>query len=133
MNTLTIGKLASQAGVGVETVRFYERSGLLDQPARPARGFRRYPDAAIKRLRFIRQARDLGFNLDEIGDLLALRLSPSATCENVRDRTQEKIIEIDRRIDLLSTMRASLSELLASCDLDGPATDCPILDHLEDS
>lgn len=133
MSSLTIGKLASQAGVGVETVRFYERSGLLEQPARPARGFRRYPDTAIKRLRFIRQARDLGFNLDEIGDLLALRVSPSATCEDVRARTQQKITEIDRRIDLLNTMRASLSELVASCELDGPASDCPILDHLEDS
>ena len=133
MSTLTIGKLASQAGVGVETVRFYERSGLLAQPDRPERGFRRYPDAAIKRLRFIRQARDLGFNLDEIGDLLALRVSPTATCEDVRDRTEQKIGEIDRRIELLTSMRASLSELVASCELDGPATDCPILDHLEDS
>ena len=132
MSGLTIGKLANSAGVGVETVRFYERKGLLAQPERPSRGFRRYSEAAVRRLRFIRSARELGFNLREIGELLSLRDSPSATCEDVRDRTQEKIEELERRIGLMREMHTSLSVLLSRCDVEGPALNCPILGSLEE-
>lgn len=133
MSGLTIGKLASQAGVGVETVRFYERKGLLAQPPRPLRGFRHYPVGALRRLNFIRGARELGFNLVEIGELLSLRENPSATCEDVRSRSEQKLVEIDRRITLLQDIRSSLHSLLETCESDGPVAECPILDWLEDS
>jgi MerR family copper efflux transcriptional regulator len=132
MTRITIGTLASSAGVNVETVRFYERKGLLAQPERPNKGFRRYSEEALKRLRFIRSARELGFTLNEISELLSLRESPSATCEDVRIRAREKIEEIDRKVALLDKMRLSLSQLLKSCEVDGPALDCPILDSLEE-
>ena len=132
MTRITIGTLASSAGVNVETVRFYERKGLLAQPERPNKGFRRYSEDALRRLRFIRSARELGFTLNEISELLSLRESPSATCEDVRVRAREKIEEIDRKVALLDKMRLSLSQLLESCEVDGPALECPILDSLEE-
>ena len=132
MSGITIGKLARSAGVNVETVRFYERKGLLAQPERPQAGFRSYSSAALRRLRFIRSARELGFTLNEISELLTLRQNPSATCEDVRARTREKIDEIDRKLELLGKMRVSLTHLVQSCESNGPALACPILDSLEE-
>ena len=132
MSGITIGKLARSAGVNVETVRFYERKGLLAQPERPQAGFRSYSNAALRRLRFIRSARELGFTLNEISELLALRQNPSATCEDVRVRAREKINEIDRKLELLGNMRISLTNLVQTCEVNGPALACPILDSLEE-
>ena len=131
VSTLTIGKLAASAGVGVETVRFYERKGLIEQPPRPPRGFRSYSEEALRQLNFIRQARGLGFGLEEIRGLLTFRDDPEATQRDVRKQTSQKIDEIDRRLAALEEMKTALEGLLESCTGDGPAANCPILDALE--
>lgn len=99
MESLTIGKVARLAEVGVETIRFYEREGLIEEPSRGESGYRQYPKETIQRLRFIKRAKDLGFTLREIKELLALRLDPGTTCGDVRRRAGPA----DRLIALSST------------------------------
>lgn len=127
MNPLTIGQVAKQAGVGVETVRFYERQGLLQEPARKASGYRLFGPAAVARLRFIRRAKQLGFTLREIQDLLDLRADGDATRADVRRRAEDKIADIGAKIRDLERMRDALAGVAAACHGDGPADDCPIL------
>src|SRR3954453_4804764 len=98
---MTIGQVARRAGVGVETVRFYEREGLLEEPARRASGYRQYPEDAVARLLLIRRAKELGFTLREIKDLLALRIDPGATRADVRKRAEAKIADIEARVRYL--------------------------------
>lgn len=130
--TMTIGRLAQGAGIGVETVRFYERKGLLEQPSRAASGYRQYPSGTLTRLRFIRQAKDLGFTLPEIQELLSLRVSPGASCAEVQERIQAKIDGIEEKISSLDRMRRALRGMAGTC-LSGalPTSECPILDALE--
>jgi MerR family copper efflux transcriptional regulator len=97
-NTLTIGKLAILGGVNVQTIRFYERSGLLPKPPRTSSGYRRYDLDAIRRLRFIKQAQVLGFSLAEIDELLSLQRNSGATCSDVQRRTRQKIDAINEKI-----------------------------------
>ncbi len=130
MKMLTIGRLACRAGVGIETIRFYERKGLLDQPPRSPAGYRQYPPEAVQRLMFIRRAKELGFTLGEIGELLALGSNPGTTCADVRQRAARKRDDIDRRIRDLGKMRLALDMLLASCPGDAPSDQCPILQAL---
>ena len=131
MSTMTIGKTASKAGVGVETVRFYERRGLIDQPPRPANGgFRVYPEQTVERIRFIRQAQELGFALAEIAGLLALRADPSADCAEVRDHARAKLGEVDRKIAGLEHLRSALAQVIAACPGQGALQSCTIMDVL---
>ncbi len=131
MSTMTIGKTASKAGVGVETVRFYERRGLIDQPPRPANGgFRVYPEQTVERIRFIRQAQELGFSLAEIAGLLALRADPSADCAEVRDHAEAKLDEVDRKIAGLEHLRSALAQIIAACPGRGALGACTIMDAL---
>ena len=130
---MTIGELADAAGVGVETIRFYERKKLLAQPKRPQSGFRRYDDDAARRIRFIRQAQELGFTLAEINQLLALRLDPERSCADVKSEAQTKIADIDEKIASLRVMRTALVEITRSCSGEGPTSACPILDAIEAS
>jgi Cu(I)-responsive transcriptional regulator len=127
MSSLSIGQVARLAGVGVETVRFYEREGLLEQPARRESGYRQYTQDAVARLRFIKRAKELGFQLKEIRELIALRLDPDANRADVRQRAEAKIADIHARIADLQKMLHALHELTAACDGDGSARDCPIL------
>src|SRR5262245_55203900 len=115
MSTLTIGQLARRAGVGVETLRFYEREGLIAEPPRRRSGYRQYPEGAVRRVRFIREAKALGFSLREIAEILALRVGPGATCDDVRLFKQRKIADIDRRIAELTRMREALTLLGGLC------------------
>lgn len=131
MQAITIGKLARQAEIGIETVRFYERRGLIAEPPRSNSGYRQYPPEAITRLRFIRRAKDLGFSLDAIGELLLLRSNPAENREQVRAKAQAKIDDIDRRLEDLSRMRAALSELAGACERGDQTEDCPILVALD--
>lgn len=131
MGTLTIGRLAEQAGVGVETVRFYEREGLIAQPERPMSGYRRYPPEVVGRVRFIRHAKELGFTLKEIRDLLELRVDPRSTCEDVRQRARDKVADIEQRIAGLERMKAALVRLGRKCRGRGPTSECPILEELD--
>jgi MerR family mercuric resistance operon transcriptional regulator len=126
---MRIGELSKAAKTGLETVRFYERQGLL--PAqRSDNGYREFGPDALDRLRFIARARDLGFSLTEIGELLALRLDPGATRADVRRRTQAKLDSIEAKLQELQAMREALSGLLDCCHGKGKASDCPILDSL---
>jgi len=127
MGMLSIGEVARQAGVGVETVRFYERQGLLEEPQRRASGYRQYDDEAVAVLRFIRRAKELGFTLKEIKGLLGLRLDASATKAEVRQQAKAKVAEIEAKIADLQRMRNALNKLVQKCHGDGVAAGCPIL------
>lgn len=124
---LSIGELAKEAGVGIETVRFYERRGLLAEPQRRASGYRQYEPEAVAVLRFIRRAKELGFTLKEIQSLLNLRRSSSATRADVRRNAQAKLVDIETKIRDLERMRTALSDLTSTCHGDGAAAGCPIL------
>lgn len=128
---MTISRAARQAGVGVETIRFYERRGLIAQPPRPrGGGYRFYDDDVVGRIRFIRQAQELGFSLREIAELLSLRADPAADCADVRAQAVAKRIEVDRKIARLRDIRAALDELIATCPGGGALRACTIIDAL---
>jgi len=131
MSDLTSGQLAERSGVGLETIRYYERKGLLPPPARSRSGYRQFAAEAVDRLRFIRQAQHLGFSLKEIQELLSLRIDPNASCSEVRQRAQAKIGEIEQRLRGLQRMRKVLWRLTEACEGRGPTTTCPILEALE--
>ena len=131
MNGLTIGKLAKQGGVGIETVRFYERQGLIDPPPRTASNYRVYPEDEIARLKFIKRAKALGFTLNEIKELLFLRHDPHATKADIKNRTLTKIKDIEKKISDLTRIKTGLEHLALSCDGHGPLDECPILEALE--
>lgn len=124
---LTIGQVAREAGVGVETVRFYEREGLLEEPIRRASGYRQFDQSAVARLRFVKQAQRLGFTLREIKDLLALKLDPDSTRAQVRERAEAKVADIEERISDLKRMKKALLPLIRACDGKGKLEGCPIL------
>ncbi len=131
MDRTTIAKAARQAGVGVETIRFYERKALIEQPPRPAfGGYREYPAATIERVRFIRQAQKLGFSLGEIGELLSLRADPSADCADVREKAEAKLAEVEDKIDRLNEICAALEELIAACPGGGALRVCSIMEAI---
>ena len=131
MNGLTIGKLAKQVGIGIETVRFYERQGLIDPPPRTDSNYRLYPEDEVARLKFIKRAKNLGFTLHEIKELLLLRHDPHATKADIKDRTLAKITDIAGKISDLSRIKTALEHLASSCDGHGPLDECPILHALE--
>ena len=129
-NPLTIGRLAREVGIHLETVRFYEREGLLPSPPRSASGYRLFP-ADAKRLKFIKRAQELGFSLSEIRELLALRRSRRSTSAEIRKRTEAKIADIDGKIRSLDSMRKALLKLVRSCDGCAQVSACPILESLD--
>ena len=127
---LTIGKIARRAGLGIETVRFYEKEGLLHEPQRSEANYRLYPEEEVARLNFIRRAKELGFSLREIRELLQLHDDPHATKGEVREKTEAKIEDIRKKIADLSRMLAALETLVDTCDGHGPVVECPILKAL---
>lgn len=132
MQDMTIGKAARRAGVGVETIRFYEREGLIRQPRKPATsGFRSYPDETVERIRFIRQAQELGFSLREVSELLALRADPSADASGVHARAAAKLDQVNAKIHQLQRIRQALKTLLAACPGGGALRCCSIMETLE--
>ena len=131
MCPLTRGQLAKAAEVNSETVRYYERRGLLPEPQRRESGHRQYQEEAVTRLRFIKRAKALGFTLDEIGELLALRVEPGSTCGDVRDRAQRKLRDVEEKIRLLQQVKTALTRMVAACENQGPVGECPILEELE--
>lgn len=132
MNELTTGAVAGRAGVNVETLRYYERRGLLKKPARTLSNYRLYDEESVRRIRFIKRAQELGFTLQEIQELLKLRARPRAGCADVQNRAQSKIADIEARIRSLNGMKKALSRLVAQCSGSGPITDCPILEALDE-
>ncbi|MCH8932347.1 MAG: MerR family transcriptional regulator [Nitrospinae bacterium] len=132
MTAMTISKVAKKAGVGIETVRFYERKGLVDQPPKPpSGGYRVYPAETGERIRFIRQAQELGFTLREIKELLSLRTDPATDCADVRERAQTKLDEVNRRITLMKGIQTALEKLIAACPGQGALQVCSIIDAIE--
>jgi MerR family copper efflux transcriptional regulator len=127
--TLTIGRLAERAGVGIDTVRYYERAGLLPEPPRRASGYRDYPADSVRRLHFIRRAKDLGFTLNEIGELLELS-GPHGDTAAVRKAAQDKLEVVERKLAELQRVRDGLRTLIEACPGHGPLRDCPILQAL---
>lgn len=132
MSAMTIGRLARDAGVSIDTVRFYERRGLIAEPTRTLSNYRIYSADDVVLLRFIKKSKELGFSLSEIKDLLALRHDPSASKADVKQRTEGKIKNVRRKIEDLTHILAALEHLSASCDGQGPISDCPILDALQE-
>ncbi|HET8764117.1 MAG TPA: heavy metal-responsive transcriptional regulator [Rhodanobacter sp.] len=131
-SSLTIGSVARRVGVAIDTIRYYEREGLMPAPQRRASGYRSYGEAAVVQLRFIRRAKELGFTLEEIRDLLALSADRQRGVKAVKQRAQQRLATITRRIAELTRVRDALAELVASCPGHGKPEQCPILRALTD-
>lgn len=131
MRTLTIGELANEAGVNPQTVRYYERRGLLPEPSRRPSGYREYPESDLARIGFIRRAQGLGFTLREIAELLSLRMTPDTTPGQVRDRVETKIADVEAKLTELERIRGALTQMAAACEVHGPLGECPLLEALE--
>lgn len=129
---MLIGTLAAAAEVKVETTRFYEREGLLAEPPRTSSGYRRYDADAVRRVRFILKAKELGFTLAETKALLELRVTDTSTCTDVATKAQEKVAAIETRIRELKRVRRALSELVQACANNEKTSECPILEALDD-
>src|SRR5260221_6786614 len=131
MDGLTTGQLARLGAVGIPTVRYYERSGILPKPRRSRGGYRLYDAAAVARIRFIKRAQILGFTLREIEELLALRLDSSANCAKVRERAQEKLMDVNDKIRQLRTIKNAIGKLIENCNNREPGGECPLLDTIQ--
>lgn len=127
---MTISRLAGAAGVNVETVRFYQRSGLIKEPARPYGGYRTYEDEDVRRIRFIKRAQLLGFTLDEIASLL--RLEGSQKCASTRDLAARKLAMVEEKLSDLLAMKKALATMVSRCDSEDPGAACPIIQALID-
>ncbi len=132
MDGLTIGDVAKRADVNIETLRYYERRGLVARPPRSTSNYRLYSEDTVRRVRFIKHAQELGFSLNEIQELLSLRAAPKARCADVRTRAVAKINDIEDRIRALLAMKKALAKLVTECSSGrAPLSDCPILDSLD--
>lgn len=128
---LKIGDVAERGGVNLQTIRYYEREGLLPEPPRLASGYRLFPEAAVRRVRFIKRAQELGFSLAEIRELLSLRENADAGAQDMRERARAKVADMEEKIRTLRAMKKALNALAESCPGCGPLSECPILDALD--
>lgn len=128
---LTIGKAAKEAGISVEALRFYERRGLIPEPARNHAGYRQYLPETIKRLHFIRRAKEVGFTLKDIEELLQISANPDSACLDIKRRAQRKIEEADRKIQDLQKIRDALESLTRDCETSANTSECPLLAALD--
>ena len=132
MNGFTIGTVAQQAGVNIETLRYYERKGIVPKPPRTSSNYRLYSEETVRRVRFVKRAQELGFSLREIKELLALRATRGAKCQDVRRQALHKIEEIDEKMRALEAMKDVLRKLVKECaSTRAPVSDCPILESLD--
>jgi Hg(II)-responsive transcriptional regulator len=131
MNNLTIGQLAKEAGVNIETVRYYQRRGLIPDPPRRESGYRQYSQDFVLRIRFIKHAQSLGFSLKEINELLALRVESEMICDDVRKQAEAKITDIEAKIQMLQRIKRTLTELVIACNQNELTDECPILEALD--
>jgi MerR family copper efflux transcriptional regulator len=129
--TFRIGELAQEAGVNPQTVRYYERLKLLTPVGRKSSGYRLYDEATLKRLLFIRHAKELGFTLQEISELLALRVDTVADCEKAQKSAKAKLINVEQKLKSLETVKKVLMDLLTACEKRKPTDKCPILQTIE--
>lgn len=131
MKHLTIGKLAKSAGINIETVRYYERIGIMPEPERKDSGYRQYSPEDLSRLKFILHAKELGFSLNEIRELLELRVDPETNCDEVRAQAEAKIADVEEKIESLQRIRTALLNLTDACRKRKQTNECPILEALE--
>ncbi|MBW2066659.1 MAG: MerR family transcriptional regulator [Deltaproteobacteria bacterium] len=132
MEGFTIGQLAKKAGVNVQTVRYYERRGLMPEPRRRWSGYRQYSESDVERILFIKHAKELGFTLKEVSELLSLRVEQNTTCREVKTRATAKIAEIEEKIRALERMKLALTKIADRCRGKGPISECPILEALNE-
>lgn len=130
---LKTGEVAAKAGVNVQTLRYYERRGLLKEPERRPSGFREYKPDAVRLVRFIKRAQELGFTLTEIEELLRFREDRRSRCPDVRAAAEAKIEDIERKVENLRAMKRALAVLVSSCSTEGSTRECPILEALDDN
>lgn len=131
MDFMKIGQAAKLSQVGVETIRYYEREGLLAEPQRRPSGYRQYDQSVVARLRFIRRAKELGFTLAEIKEILALWFDANTRCEHVRQRARQKIEDIENKIRSLQKMKRSLKTVISKCKTRDSIDECPLLDGID--
>ena len=124
---MRIGEVATRAHVSVETLRYYERRGLLRDPARSGSGYRSYTPDVIRRVHFVRQAQELGFTLDEIAGLLRMWEDSATSCEQVADRASATLQRIDAKMAQLERMRGALAQYVAACRASETLAECPLL------
>lgn len=131
MAKLTIGKLAEKCDVTIDTIRYYERFKLVQADSRSESGYRLYSNGSVRRVNFIKNSKELGFTLDEIRKLLALKSSKDATCAEMLERTHAKVKEAKRQVKELSNIESALTKLAKACPGGNlPISQCPILEHL---
>ena len=126
-SVLTIGKLAEAAGINIETVRYYERRNLIEQPTKPEHGYRKYPQATLERILFIKRAQELGFTLDEITTLLTLS---ETSCHEVQDLAEQKLDTVQAKIEDLQRLQTVLNNLVIQCQNNPDQSQCPIIESL---
>jgi len=131
-SAVTIGRLAKDVGVNIQTIRYYERLKLLVPTARMPSGYRLYGDEAVRRLRFIKNAQAMGFTLQEIAELLNLRVNSAARCGDVQRRAQAKLTQVETKVRSLEALARALKDLLRVCRAGQPTDRCPILKSLEE-
>lgn len=129
---LRIGEVAERGGVNLQTIRYYEREGLLPAAPRLPSGYRMFPESAVRRVRFIKRAQELGFSLAEIDELLSIRIDPGKDCSDVQRLARAKVAGIEERMRALERMRRALVSLAETCPGCGPASECPILESIEE-
>ena len=130
MEKMTTSQLARESNVNLETIRYYERRGLIPKPPRNASGYRQYSQEDIARTKFIKRAQALGFSLREILEIFSLRMEPGTTCGDIKARVEAKIDEVEQKIADLRQIREALLNLVSKCTGKGPIGDCPILEIL---
>ena len=126
MTAMKIGEIAKRSGIGIETIRYYEREGLLLEPERRPSGYRQYDEATVERLAYIRRAKELGFTLAEIRELLELSFAHS-DCDHIRQRAEAKVADIESKIRSLQQMKRSLGKIVERCRVKNSTEDCPLV------
>jgi len=127
----SIGQIAKKSGISVDTIRYYEKEGLLEKPQRKDSGYRQYNDDVIERLSFIYQAKSLGFTLTQINELLSLEVKKGTTSKDIKNISQSKLKDIEEKIKMLKKMQKILKELVTQCSGKGPVEQCPILNAIK--
>lgn len=130
MSLMPIGQLAKKADVNIETIRYYERRGLIDEPIRNTSGYRQYSFLFLDKIMFIKAAQNLGFTLDEIMDLLSIKVTSKTVCSDVSTMANEKISVVEEKINTLNNIKNALKNLLLSCNNNQTTDDCPILQSI---
>jgi MerR family transcriptional regulator, copper efflux regulator len=127
MTAMKIGEISKRSGVGIEPIRYYEREGLLPEPERRPSGYRQYDESTVERLEYIRVAKELGFTLAEIRELLEFSFTTHAGCDHIRQRAEAKMADIEGKIRSLQQMKRSLGRIIQSCRVKGSTEDCPLV------